>query len=280
MTWLSTLERATPAEEEGMIAAFEKDANASVFYDTENHAQAVCCSVCDTMGMADTEWKWIMINELQQYCEDAKMTKGVLEGIYPEMLVAQYTVKGCPTLENYVLSSSSIIDETACTICLCDICYNHFQANLNQKRFRRTPPIKAIIMGYLIGEAPAVLKNLNEVELALISTVRTTCQSWVYFAGCHQHIQGWHTFYENKPGAIASQIENLSNAGMKGQLLVVLCGPFTSTQRAMTRAQTLVDAQKVINAFRWLKENNIHYAEIEIPNVEDLPIPRIIENNM
>jgi hypothetical protein len=135
-------------------------------------------------------------------------------------------------------------------------------------------------MGYLIGESPAILKDLNDVELSLISTVRTTCQTWVFFAGCHQHIQGWHTLYENKPGAIASQIETLSNAGMKGQLLVVLCGPFTSTQRAVTRARTLVNAHKVIDAFKWLKENNFHYADIVIPNIEDLPVPRIVENNM
>jgi hypothetical protein len=63
-------------------------------------------------------------------------------------------------------------------------------------------------------------------------------------------------------------------------MLVVLCGPFTSTQVALTRAQTLVNASKVIAAFEWLKMNNYHYRDIAIPLAEELPIPQIIDDDM
>lgn len=131
-------------------------------------------------------------------------------------------------------------------------------------------------MAYMIGEPPAVLTCLNTIELALVSTARTFCQSWFFFGGCHQHIQGWHTIYENDPGSIVGHIANLTNAGLQGQLLVVLCGPFTTTQKAELMRQTSINPRKVIPAFKWLKKNNRLYHGIQIPSMEELPIPQVI----
>jgi hypothetical protein len=48
----------------------------------------------------------------------------------------------------------------------------------------------------------------------------------------------------------------------------------------LARAQTLVNAHKVIAAFEWLKENNYHYRDVAIPCAEDLPIPQIVADDM
>jgi hypothetical protein len=71
----------------------------------------------------------------------------------------------------------------------------------------------------------------------------------------------------------------LVDGGMQGIILVVLCGPFTSTQNALVRQKTAVNPQKVIAAWCWLKENNFRYREAEIPNIDDIPTPIYQEEN-
>jgi hypothetical protein len=267
-------------EEADMIKAFIDELESPVFFDEDGTAHPLICCVCDTITRVEVAMEWIAVDSLRRHCQNTKMMKTLLTNVYPPALIAQYTVPNVPSLEDFVLSPASVHDRTQDTIAICELCANHFKSQDDVRRDRRIPPDEAIISAYLIGDAPTALTDLNEVELALLSTVRTSCQSWIYFAGCHQHIQGWHTFYENRPAANVANINNLADAGLKGQLLVVLCGPFTKTQVALARAQTLVNADKVIAAFEWLKQNNYHYRDIAIPRPEDLPIPRIIDDDM
>ena len=121
------------------------------------------------------------------------------------------------------------------------------------------PPKQAIANGFLIGNAPDELSCLNEVELSLISRVRIHCQSWIFFGGCHQHIKGWHTFFRNRNSENVGNLINLVDNGMTGMILVVLCGPFTSTQTALAMQKTAVDPEKVVNAWHWLKHHNFRF---------------------
>jgi hypothetical protein len=267
-------------EEAEMIKAFIVELESPVFFDDNGIAHPLICCVCDSIARVDIAMEWISVASLIKHCSDTKVTKALLTDVYPAALIAQYTVPNVPSLQAFVLSPASVHDPTQDTIAICELCANHFKSQGDVDRYRRFPPDQAIISAYLIGDAPAVLTDLNEVEIALLSTVRTSCQSWIYFAGCHQHIQGWHTFYENRPAANVANINNLADAGLKGQLLVVLCGPFTKTQVALARAQTLVNADKVIAAYEWLKSNNYQYCEVTIPRPEDLPIPQIINDDM
>jgi hypothetical protein len=267
-------------EEAEMIKDFIVELESPVFFDDNGTAHPLICCVCDSLARVEVAMEWIAVASLIKYCADTKMTKALLSDVYPAALIAQYTVPTVPSLQDFVLSPASVLDLTQDTIAICELCANHFKNHSELPRNRRFPPDEAIISAYMIGDAPAVLTDLNEVEIALLSTVRTNCQSWIYFAGCHQHIQGWHTFYENRPAANVANINNLADAGLKGQLLVVLCGPFTKTQVALARAQTLVNADKVIAAYEWLRANNYHYHDITIPQPEDLPIPQIIHDDM
>ena len=267
-------------EQLAMIASFTEELEQSIFVDAEGVMHPLICSVCDTIAHVDIKMEWMDVSVLKKHCKETKMNQSTIKDVYPAALIAQYTVPHVPSLENFVLSPKSVYDASTNCIAICGPCASHFKNQLDERTNRRVPPNHAIISGYLIGDAPSLLMELNEVEVALLSTVRTHCQSWVYFAGCHQHIQGWHTFYENKTATNVATIANLADAGLKGQLLVVLCGPFTKTQVALTRAQTLVNASKVIAAFEWLKINNYHYHQIDIPRAEDLPIPQIIQDDM
>ena len=270
----------TPIEEAAMLEAFIQDLEKPVFFDKNNTAHPLVCCVCDSITRTEVGWEWMEIHDFYAHCQNTNMTKSFLANVYPPALINQYTVPDVPILQSFVLSPASVYNDVDHTIALCELCANHMRGLKDVKKSRRMPPKEAIISAYLIGDAPKLLTDLNEVEVALLSTVRTSCQSWIYFAGCHQHIQGWHTFYENRPANNIANINNLADAGMKGQLLVVLCGPFTTTQIALARAQVLVNTDKVLAAFNWLKQNNYHYRDIVIPCADDLPIPQIVENGL
>lgn len=268
------------SEEVAMITAFEEGLQAHVFIDDEGYHHPLFCCVCDTSPKAGTEFNWIYIDTMEKYAQDTRMHRSILANVYPMMLLNQYKVSHCLLLEPYVLSPNSIMNKADETIAICLHCNNHFESlGKLRRQDRRHPPPRAIVMGYMVGEAPELLKSLNEVELALLSTVRTTCQTWIFFGGAHRQIQGWHTFYENSPGSIIGHVQNLASAGVAGHLLFVLCGPFTSDQKALLRKQTFVNVEKLIEAFTWLKCNNFIYADIEIPEIDQIPQPQIISEN-
>ena len=102
----------------------------------------------------------------------------------------------------------------------------------------------------------------------------------MFFGGCHQHIKGWHTFYKNRPSENARNLMQLNDSGMHGSVLVVLCSPFTSTQKAMTLEACNVNPLDVANALHWLIDNNIQYKNETVPHVDEIPVPHIIYEDL
>jgi hypothetical protein len=240
------------------------------------------CCVCDGIP---TEAQWscmIPVNKLRDLCEASNMQRSQLRTIYPDTLLEQYKAPGCKRLEPFVLSPATYIDKDEDTVLICKACKLELTTMKKKKikKERRCPPLPSIMNGYLLGQAPIDLTSLNEVELSLVSRVRIYCRSWVFFAGCHRQIQGWHTFYKNRHSANVANLELLKVSGLKGLILVVMCGPFTTTQKALTRKKMAVDPNKVVAAYRWLKDNNIHYVNDEMPHIDDIPIPQIIEEDL
>lgn len=151
-----------------------------------------------------------------------------------------------------------------------------------RKQYIIMPPKQAIANGYLVGDAPMELECLNDVELSLVSKVRIYCQSRIFYGGCHQQIKGWHTFFKNRPTENVGNLMQLAENDNTetGIILVVLCGPFTTTQKALTLAKTAVRPSKVIAAWKWLKKHNYRYKDLTIPNAKDIPQPQIICEQM
>ena len=42
----------------------------------------------------------------------------------------------------------------------------------------------------------------------------------------------------------------------------------------------VVDPIKVIKSWQWLKENNFRYKDEKIPNIDDVPLPYVVQENM
>ena len=86
--------------------------------------------------------------------------------------------------------------------------------------------------------------------------------------------------FRNRVVANVSNLEMLRSSGMRGKIVVVLCGPFTTTQKALVKQQVQVDPAKVLCAFNWLKRNNHLCEGMELPCSADVPLPILLEENV
>ena len=255
---------------------FSRDLESFSIYDeSKDEFLPVICCVCDSMPHHANWHALVPVNGLAPLLKKCKCDKASVAGMYPDALINDYTCTDS-RLKEFVLSPATYItDEDEAVVC--NSCFEHLVTNSKLQFKSRCPPSEAIINGYLIGQAPKELTELNPVELALISRVRIYSQSWIFFAGCHQHIKGWHTCLKNELERHVATVQALQESGFQRTILVALCGPFTSTQRAMTLKKTAVDPDKVVKAWKWLKENNHRYKDDVIPSRDDIPVPIILD---
>ena len=275
----SLLEVPTRKQKDEMIKSFMKDEESyTVFDDASGEFLPVICCVCDSIPKKPQWSTTIFVLKLKKLLKKCNMEQSDLTGYYPPALLEQCRARH-EDLEGFVLSPETYVNDREEAL-ICKECLSELTTISKKQADRRHPPKQAIANGYVIGRAPVELIQLNDVEISLISRVRTYCQSWIFFGGAHRHIKGWHTFFKNRPGDNVGNLQMLTESGMKGVVLVVLCGPFTTTQRALVFESVSVNPEKVVKAWHWLKENNFRYANDEIPDLASIPLPQIVEENM
>ena len=203
---------ALPTEEDTnrIIKAFSSDLESfTVTDEVTKQIKPVICCVCDSIPTR-AQWSTLVdINEFMKLCEKGKLRKSDSLKIYGDEIQNQYTAKD-DRLKEFILSPETYVNASdevlVCKECLCEL-----RTNSKKQRDRRRAPTESIIRGYMIGDAPDVLSNLNPVELSLVTKTVTQCQSWIFFAGSHQTIKGWHTFFKGRPG------ENVGNLTLMTQ---------------------------------------------------------------
>ncbi len=250
--------------------AFVSDLESYTYHSPDsNRLCPVICSVCDSIPREPHWTEWVDIDVFSKYCSDSQLHKKHLPEEYNSGLVACYNASDT-RLEDYCLSPKSRIDKGNNAIMCCKNCLKHLRKNFEggKKSNKRPPPESC---GYLVGDLPSELKELNSIESALISKIRIHSQTFVIFGGCHKQMKGWHTFFRNRPEYNVANVNLLANSGMHGRVMVVLAGPFTPLQVALARQASQVDAAKVCKAWKWLKENNYHFADDTIPEESENP---------
>ena len=244
------------------------------------------CAVCDGMMTIHNPSRMIELTKFVQFCDRAKSQKTEYTGFFPPLLVDQYTAKD-ERLKSFVLSPLTIIctnDINQESVMVCFECSTILEGNpklRNGKQSRFTIPPKAIWNGILIGDAPECLSILRPAELALLSPNRVVTHAMTMYANHHDGIYGWHTMFENKVDNNVRDINELVKIGLDGEIVVVLCGPFTKTQDAIIRRQMTVRTELVKEAFAWLKLHNIYFNadQFDERSIVDIPQPIIIEDS-
>ena len=284
-----TFELLNAEEHFALSDRFIKDLESFSVFDTKTGTlQPVICSVCDSVPDCAQWYVFVGMKQAKMWFRRCHLQKGDIVDEYPNMdssshdmnpLITQYTTK-YRELDEFVLSPMTFVNEKN-EVLLCKSCKDELERISKRKSGSRLcMPEYAISNNRLVGDAPNCIKKLSEVALSLISIARIYCQSWVFFCGCHQHIKGWHTFYKNRVTENIGNLMQIRDAGMRGSVLVVLCGPFTKTQKALTLDACSVNPLDVVNALRWLIANNFQYRNERIPHVDEIPMPHVIYENL
>jgi hypothetical protein len=268
----------TTADVNRITKAFLTDLESFTYRDElSKELKPIICSVCDSMP-TKAQWStFVDIAEFRKLCAKGKLRKTDSPETYPMELRNQYTAKDV-RLQQFILSPETLVNAQH-EVLVCKECLFELRSISKQRHNTRCrPPAESIIRGYMIGDAPDLLSDLNPVELSLITKTVTQCQSWIFFAGSHQAIKGWHTFFKGRPGDNIGNLMLMTKSGWKGHILVVLCGPFTSEQAMLTRTKCRVCPYKVIAAWEWLIANNYRYHGLKIPHIDSLPLPYILDD--
>jgi hypothetical protein len=141
-------------------------------------------------------------------------------------------------------------------------------------------PWFALANGCLFGHAPRELTDLNHVELALVSMVRTNKHVFLFYGGAHKSMRGWHNLYENDVQSMMAQMINqVSNYGGQNDIVCLLLRPFTPFKKQYAQNKMSVRTDLVLQALQCLKRNNHLSQSIRIPHKDDFEKPLLIDDS-
>lgn len=253
--------------------------------DTNTYEKKVC-AICDNFVTIDNPESTISAAKLAKYCERSGAKVSDALEFFPEPLVSTYK-NVHPLLSNYVLSpllklkKLSTSEELVIICHLCNTAYNiHITKYGGETSKKNIPcPPRAIWNGNFVGEIPDVLLSLTLAEAALISPNRILSHGMVVYADQHRGVYGWHALYENNVESNLGNIDQLIRAGLKGEMVCVLCGPFTRAQQTVLRNQLVVRHEYMVRAFEWLKKYNHFFRNFCIPEPDSFKAPVLLYND-
>jgi hypothetical protein len=178
---MSSLRIPTEAESNKLVKDFALDLKSFTVIDEESKLiQPVICSICDSIP---TKAQWstsVHIDDFIELCHSGKLDKDESPKSYSQELRNQYTAKDT-RLKDLILLPQTYASPSN-EVLLCKKCLSELRSNSFERQTkRRRGPSESIIQGYMIGDAPDVLSNLNTVELSLITKTVTQCQRWILF---------------------------------------------------------------------------------------------------
>lgn len=250
------------------VAAAKKALEGLTTNEGENeNARCKACCVCDRLIKYGTE----RVMSLQRL----KNVKAHFKPLQYDRAKASYRVKCYDTdrrrgrygfLHDMLLSPRSYRAKTGKGLDGMGCCADCHAGLGNRGKSVAVLPPFAIANGWSVGTAPKCLTDLNEVEVAIISPARINKHVFAFQAGSHRTIKGWHSLYYNDLSHFEAVQEHVQEIVKTPTISVVLVGPFTTKQRAITLKRTTVRWSLVRKALAWLKQHNPLYEFFTMPN--------------
>ena len=253
-----------------------------VFVNANNQCSLRICSVCDRFATIDNKIRPFSASLFRQYLHRSGAHVDQYTSCLGIKAIEDNLKKANHPFADFVVSPDTMIvqDEYGqdCVF-LCDECKKDWRNNgASDDNKKLDGPIHALWKGFYTGELPECLKILNMAEVQLISPNRIVANGIVCHAHVHKGVYGWHSMFENRVDLNVGTIQYLVDAGMKGEFICVLCGPFWKSQEKELRKKYTIRPQLVIKAFEWLKENNVHFRDLVIPEPENIPKPKFLKH--
>lgn len=125
-------------------------------------------------------------------------------------------------------------------------------------------PRFAIANNYCFGSTPACLSDLTEIELAMITPVKAKGYCFAWTGGKHRHMQGSLSYYKINMESIATSICHFTALGMTDNIVILLYGEMTETQKRIARRKREIRVAYIRRALYWLIANNAEWQKANI----------------
>jgi hypothetical protein len=143
-------------------------------------------------------------------------------------------------------------------------------------------PKNAICNGYSFGETPEILSRLTDIELAFLTPVKTHGYCISYTGGLQKQLKGTLLYYKVQHNSIARAAAHFDVLGMSDNIVVLLYGKMTPSQRERARSKNKLRTHYILEALEWLCKNNKEWKKLNI-NVAEisnrLQNPTLIDNS-
>jgi hypothetical protein len=166
---------------------------------------------------------------------------------------------------------------------ICKSCKNYVRGN--------QLPLFCIANNYAIGKTPNVIATLTQIELAMLSPVRTYGYCFSYTGGKHRQIKGSLSYYKISTETLVQTGIELELLQLNNHVVVMLYGSFTAEQKSIVTNRYEIRTEKIIKAIGWLVKNNTQwhpyrkqFQELKSRNFENLTSiihePRFYDNSV
>ena len=144
-------------------------------------------------------------------------------------------------------------------------------------------PRFAIANNYCVGTPPQCLLDLNEVEIALLTPVKTYGYCFSYTGGVQKQLKGSLSYYKVNAASIARAAMHFDVLGLHDNVVIMLYGEMTPAQQARAREKSKIRTNYILDALQWLVSNNQEWlnVNIDLQNIKaKLSDPIILDNSI
>jgi hypothetical protein len=144
-------------------------------------------------------------------------------------------------------------------------------------------PKYAIVNNNYFESPPQCLQELTEVEIAMLTPVKTYGYCFTYTGGRQKQLKGSLAYYKADMKSVARAAMHLDVLGLNQNIVVVLYGKMTIAQQAMARERSRIRSANLLQALEWLSKNNEEWIKKGV-NLEEirrqLVNPLVVDNSI
>jgi PIF1-like helicase/Helitron helicase-like domain at N-terminus len=222
----------------------------------------IVCIACDRF-VRSHELKTIDTNELiakRSYLEPPPNSN-----LHPDLMLHYSTKSGtsCSPRQKKKLSKcllsprSTFMENTGgnhkAGYAICKVCKSFLQ--------KSKMPKFCIANNFAFGTPPMCLSLLTNVELAMITPVKTFGYCFSYTGGVNKQLKGSLSYYKIDKKTLVESAAQFEGLGLNDHVVILFYGALTEKQFARAKQKTQVKTKNIIEATKWLIANNMQWKE-------------------
>lgn len=260
-----------------------KAIRAAYIINSDGEIKPIVCLVCDRFVKPD-KVALVDIDTLKKHRD--LLATNPDNNVHPR-LQQQYTLQittaanmeDVVSLENCMLSPRSSYvhnddNRKSSGYTICNICKNSLS--------NKTLPLYSIANNYAFGETPSVLRNLTQIELAMVTPVKTFGYCFSYTGGLQKQLKGSLSYYKISHETIVRTGAQFEGLGLNNHVVILLYGTFTKEQKKRVQQKYEINTRRIIKAISWLVKHNtnwIPYASMYTNIISQLKTPILYDDS-